>query len=313
VFPWAETDLFRFWERFPNPEKNDCAATWLIEQSRGLAEGLNTIHRYETTTATSLLDESGEHCSQRPLWCDTNVAHADKLFFGRHGDLKPENILWFPDHNSKGIGGFLKITDFGIAQFSTEDRWKPYRGGRPPNSPTYRSPEIDLNGDLSTACDIWALGCVYLQFITWYFGGCTYLNDFGSRRLAVDHGWASMKTDTFFTIEDISRTKKARVKPCVSEVSICTTPLSFLVADLLLQMIDELWSHYHCTSDFKKFITMIRENMLVVHPQDRLIEDKKPGLIVPGQIKLRRKSCGDIVRMLGDIKPRQDQEGDLTT
>jgi serine/threonine protein kinase len=138
-----------------------------------------------------------------------------KSFFGRHGDLKPENILWFPDQQSTGSHGILKITDFGITRFSSENNWN----GRVPNSPSYRSPEYDLSKKLSTACDIWALGCVYIQFIVWYYGGHNYLQHFGDRRLAIDKHWWNYKTDTFFTTYEESGVEKAKVKDSVKQVS----------------------------------------------------------------------------------------------
>jgi serine/threonine protein kinase len=305
VFPWAETDLFGYWKLFPGPQKDEATGTWLVEQSRGLAEGLYTIHRYQTVSGSSLLNVFGPATGQRSQESLRVVVRRESAgtphvnnFYGRHGDLKPENILWFPDPsgNSHGV---LKITDFGIARFKTEDRWS----GRPPNSLTYRSPEIDLDRKLSTACDVWALGCVYLEFITWYFGGQSYLEYFGRKRLAPDQRCATIPTDTFFTIYEESGVKKAKVK------------------DAVVQMVEELHEHQCCTEDFRVFLEIIRRDMLVVHqpnPPHQEVENLMllgsiPGsLSVPGQDSLRRKSCGEIHRLLGDIKPRRDQESVCT-
>jgi serine/threonine protein kinase len=305
IFPWAETDLFGYWKRFPDPSKDEATGTWLIEQCRGLVEGLYTIHRYETLSGTSLLNVFGLGTGQKSQESlrivrreSANISHT-KSFYGRHGDLKPENILWFPDPSGKSKG-ILKITDFGIARFNTENIWEHRRSGRAPNSPTYRSPEIDLEEKLSTACDVWALGCVYLLFITWYFGGECYLIHFGKKRYAVDHKWAGITTDTFFTIYEESGVKKAKVK------------------DAVVQMIEELHEHQRCTEDFRNFLEIIRRDMLVIHhpnpPHQEEIASHMPlgsipnSLNVPGQDSTRRKSCGDIHRLLGDIKPRCDQE-----
>jgi serine/threonine protein kinase len=309
IFPWAETDLFGYWKLFPDPLKDEATATWLIEQCRGIAEGLYTIHRYETISGTSLLHVFGLGTGQksqeslRPVRRESaNTSHA-KNFYGRHGDLKPENILWFPDPSGK-TNGVLKITDFGIARFNTENEWEHRCSGRPPNSPTYRSPEIDLEGRLSTACDVWALGCVYLQFITWYFGGESYLDQFGKKRFAIDDYWAGITTDTFFTIYEESGIKKAKVK------------------DAVVQMIEDLHEHQRCTEDFRTFLDIIRRDMLVVHHPNPPYQEEVASLMllgsipgslnVPGQDSPRRKSCGDIHRMLGDIKPRCDQDSVFT-
>jgi serine/threonine protein kinase len=128
IFPWADTDLFGYWQRFPDPPVDDETGIWLVEQCRGLASGLNTIHRYATLSGTSLLQffRSSERQEKQEAHKTTraegaNLTGAVRNFFGRHGDLKPENILWFPDTQSTGGHGTLKITDFGIARFSTEN------------------------------------------------------------------------------------------------------------------------------------------------------------------------------------------------
>ncbi|CAN9243956.1 unnamed protein product [Alternaria alternata] len=148
----------------------------------------------------------------------TGSANADRStrnLFGRHGDLKPQNILWYPDSQTTGGHGVLKITDFGVTRFNTENMWDTQKTGKLPNSPTYRSPESDLDGKLTTACDVWALGCVYLEFVAWYFGGYRLVQRFGEQRLAPDPRMANMRTDTFFTIVEREGEKTADVKPAV--------------------------------------------------------------------------------------------------
>ena len=150
---------------------------------------------------------------------------------GRHGDIKPKNILWFRDNTTNGGHGILKITDFGIARFTKENAPSKRERGLIPNSLTYRSPECDLpNGEISPQCDVWALGCVYLIFITWFFGGCRDIDEFASRRSAPDKFLPGYKmdipfeTDSFFTIvEDEFGRVSAKVKDCVTQVSLLYT------------------------------------------------------------------------------------------
>ncbi|KAJ8113697.1 hypothetical protein ONZ43_g5096 [Nemania bipapillata] len=97
----------------------------------------------------------------------------------RHGDLKPENILWFKDESGNGIGT-LKIGDWGLAKQhfrvtemrsnNTTTKWSTQR---------YEPPEeADILGDniltpdqsgrrRSRLYDIWALGCITLEFLVW--------------------------------------------------------------------------------------------------------------------------------------------------
>jgi hypothetical protein len=94
---------------------------------------------------------------------------------------------------------------------------------------------------------------------------------------------------------------------------------TFSIADVF-QAIEELREHHRCTQDFSDFLDMIKEDMLVVY-QHEVLESEKRRLALRksasepvGSTRLgniRRKSCGDVFRRLGDIKPRSDQEEDF--
>ncbi|KAJ3533864.1 hypothetical protein NM208_g7781 [Fusarium decemcellulare] len=228
IFPWAKADLLDYW-RLENPKPLEAerqqVLIWLAEQCRGLAEGLSFIHRYETVSFERLL-----HPTSFPLQSKSLVRRdGDKevrRLFGRHGDIKPANILWFPGHCSER--GILKITDFGIAEFSTQQEVNSNRRDSFANSPTYRPPETDLrigDGTVSASYDIWTLGCVYLEFLTWWLGGWASVDKFAKQRLDSDTGlWQtnslSFKSDAFFTItKDEAGKSQARVKTKVTEVS----------------------------------------------------------------------------------------------
>ncbi|KAH8640825.1 hypothetical protein IG631_03766 [Alternaria alternata] len=306
IFPWADADLFDYWKRRQEaPPEHDQTGAWVIEQCRGLADGLNSVHRYATFSGTSILDafklpsrnETDRH--QATYTGSANTDRSTRNLFGRHGDLKPQNILWYPDPQTTGGHGVLKITDFGVTRFNTENMWDTQKTGKLPNSPTYRSPESDLDGKLTTACDVWALGCVYLEFVAWYFGGYKLVQRFGEQRLAPDPRMANMRTDTFFTIVEREGEKTADVKPAV------------------LKVIEELREHHRCTGDYSNFLDMIKDDMLVTHSPEApgsvdgsLILQKSVSEPVgtPRLGYIRRKSCGDVFRRLGDINPRSDQE-----
>lgn len=84
----------------------------------------------------------------------------------RHGDLKPENILVFQRHNQPAI---WKIADLGLAKFHrdpTEKRFGPTSTRH--GTFSYEPPEfLQDHQPTSRLYDIWSMGCIILQLITW--------------------------------------------------------------------------------------------------------------------------------------------------
>lgn len=74
-----------------------------------------------------------------------------------HGDLKPENIL--VSSNEKNI----KIIDFGSSFTEKKGKYFNYIQTR-----YYRSPEVLLGLEVTTAIDIWSLGCIIYEMIRGY-------------------------------------------------------------------------------------------------------------------------------------------------
>ena len=73
-----------------------------------------------------------------------------------HQDLKPQNILFSGDYEK------VKLIDLGVSNHLDKTKATRKAGH---GTPRYMSPE-QLDGKLSFKCDIWALGCVLLQFST---------------------------------------------------------------------------------------------------------------------------------------------------
>lgn len=201
IFYWAEADLLHYWRQVnPMPSMQFPTLSWMAEQCQGIAAGLAKIHRFEL------------------------VPHQTNQFntsYGRHGDIKPQNILWFRDP-SNAHEGTLQITDFGHAESSWSPTLLRVRGSKAAFSPSYRPPECDVvDGLVSPSSDIWTLGCLYLEFVTWLFGGWSLVEEFSNRRLTIDPFYASVHTDTFFEIAPLKKTGNlgVSIKQAVLEVS----------------------------------------------------------------------------------------------
>ncbi|PVH74786.1 kinase-like protein [Cadophora sp. DSE1049] len=189
MFPYADCNLREYWNAKPLPPWNQVTAIWAIKQMRGLMDATCIIHNFQPT---------------HPL------EPATPKKYGRHGDLKPENILCVK--NLKDGSMNLQITDLGLGKFhgqNSRSKSRPTNG-----SPTYASPEIVLDIPVSRMYDIWSMGCVFLEFVTWLLQGPEGLNRFHEVRFG-DAG-DGVKDDTYYTIKETGDGKRAVVRPSVS-------------------------------------------------------------------------------------------------
>ncbi|KAI1184195.1 kinase-like domain-containing protein [Nemania serpens] len=239
VFEWAEQGSLRdFWHNNPDPTKlvGDVEA-WLIEQCSGIAQALEHLHGLAPIT---------------PRIGAPN-------FHMRHGDIKPENILVFtpsPKANthtethastvSKPSLGQLKLADFGLSKFHKSPTEEEV-GSSAAFSPTYRPPEMDIvESSISRSADIWSLGCVFLEFATWYVLGTAGLDAFGETRFHKSQNVPSrlgeIIEDTFFSVEKGRTGIKVLLNPAVSKTiaNLREQPRSTKVIRSFLDLIEKM-------------------------------------------------------------------------
>ncbi|KAI0487673.1 kinase-like domain-containing protein [Xylaria cf. heliscus] len=209
VFPWADGGgLHDLWTREPFRGENGVflkthqlttsaniiqdVVTWVAGQLSGLTGrlGLGFLHNTQDIT------------SPRPTLV---VPEEDEKKYGIHGDTKPHNILYFEqERNGNGnTFGLFKISDFGFTGFHSElSRSQPQPPG--PYSAAYRAPEYGgSTAYLSRKYDIWSLGCVMLQFLTWLISGPKSLRQFDKSRLQdMDQNDLNVRDEKFFMITE---------------------------------------------------------------------------------------------------------------
>jgi serine/threonine protein kinase len=217
ILPWAEVDLEQYWKsKWPTAPPE--IASWIKQQCCGIVEAVSHIHRYKTFSGTTMLDTNRPTSVRKESGQSTaSTGRRQRTLFGRHGDIKPANILWFPGPSSDTLFGILKVSDFGTARFSDNEQVAVEDKSSVPNSRAYQSPECVLpDGKISSQCDVWALGCVFLEFVCWYFGGRELLLTFERDRR---HFY---ETASFFTTmkHDTPPLVCAELKPPVTEVSL---------------------------------------------------------------------------------------------
>ena len=158
MFEWADGgNLRNLWKKHSHPKLSESLLKDTVKQLFGLAEALRAAHNLNQTGASY-----------------------------RHGDLKPENILWFPDNSEIGI---LKIGDWGVAkEHNVVTEMRPSKTTAEYGTRRYESPEVETGvrssflGQAtkrrSRLYDIWAMGCITLEWIVWLLYGIDELQRF---------------------------------------------------------------------------------------------------------------------------------------
>jgi serine/threonine protein kinase len=239
IFPMAQEDLRSFWSIRENPIPDKDAISWMLQQTRGIADGLSKIHNYNLSS-------------------DSKKDFPDALgrYYGRHGDIKPENILCFNQNCDEGQGpsthARLVIADFGLMELhtaSSRSRVDPRSIG---GSPTYEAPERSLNMLISQAYDLWSLGCVYMEFMTWLLTGPTGVRQFADARRSFNTRDRTID-DAFFShlIPGPDGTPRAIVKKAVS------------------RQIAVLRQDDRCSPALQHLLDLMQNKMLVINPRDR--------------------------------------------
>jgi len=182
--------------------------------------------------------------------------------YGIHGHAKAESILWLEWDDILVMSDFglnrLRADIFGgINSKKVDPSFSTIRNIY--RSATYCAPKSDIRGSrISPTSDIYSLGCVFLEFVTWYLEGWQSVNDdFPDRRLEEDvHGFVS---DTFFRIEGNPGDPGTPViKPEVKE------------------WIEKLKRNSKCSQYLVDFLDLIQSEMLHSDSQHRI---KSPRLV----------------------------------
>ena len=186
IFPCAEMNLRNFWMKF-KPRTDETGIMWFAEQSAGIASALARIHGPHDTGPRSSLKHLSSY--QKQINPAGRPRDPSPLRYGQHCDIKAENLLLFRPSGQAEFDDCLddfiiKISDFGLAGFDTSA--SPTQNGdehRVEGTGAYAAPEVfEGHAKVGQTRDIWALGCVYLEFITWLLGGWDLLSTFEANR-----------------------------------------------------------------------------------------------------------------------------------
>ncbi|KAH7002299.1 kinase-like domain-containing protein [Ilyonectria destructans] len=186
IFPCADHNLMEFWCTY-TPHQDAALrqriSNWMARQLNGLAHALQILHEFADFRAPS---------------------DKDPRRFGIHGDIKPQNILCFRNWNGEEDEfGFLQLADFGLAQYH-----KSISVNRVSSRKTwhkYAPPETGLDWPTGRPLDIWAMGCLFIEFTVWLNFGLPGLFEFNNERQAISLVLDIMRTNTFYDCYSLPR------------------------------------------------------------------------------------------------------------
>ncbi|KAH6672023.1 kinase-like domain-containing protein [Halenospora varia] len=263
IFPLAKSNLREYWEETPTPEFSLDTVSWFLQQCKGIASAIVAIHEFRPSKSRKQDASARGEANLSPgssrtspeenrLAPNSDVTESERLY-GRHGDIKPENILWLTENVSGKKQtcdgkGLLVLADFGLMDFHGKLTKSNINAGTITGSSLYAPPELTLRGNISRAYDVWSLGCVYLEFITWLVCGWEYLNKFLDVRgkTGID---GYICDDTFFTVVNDER--------------------GAIVRESVTEWVKDLRENGRCSQFVHDFLDLISNDMLVIDPRYR--------------------------------------------
>ncbi|KAK2609575.1 hypothetical protein N8I77_003071 [Diaporthe amygdali] len=240
---------------------------WLLSECLGIAEALVATHNL----------------------ADGHLERTNALL---HADIKPENILCFRDSGSNqlGIPVVLKLADFGEARRFEPN--KALKASQVAHVKTYRPPEHCPGSLITLKYDVWCLGCLFLDFVTWAILGQDGIDSFRRKREveeddpAVTEAPGQLIEDTFFkTVKQeptpllFNRLHWGRNRKLKVDSRRATTRYSLWasshvnvgtrVRDAVVSHLRVLRQHHRCSDRLEQVLLFVGGKMLVVDPGKR--------------------------------------------
>jgi serine/threonine protein kinase len=215
------------------PEFNEQIVLWSLRQMAGLACGLSEIHNFRVP-------------------CDFPAvvnASPREARYGLHGDIKPKNILYFRQRpNYEDPIGVLQIADFGLARLHRFESRSRVPSNTVIASPTYSPPDSMIGMFISRAYDMWCLGCVYLEFISWLILGVEAIHEFSNSRGTTYTQSTEFSDDFFYTkLGD-----------------------TVVVRQGVIDWVRELKGQQRCSQALLDLLELIMSKLIVIDPRKRI-------------------------------------------
>jgi serine/threonine protein kinase len=276
LFPYADNNLRGYWDHIGVPYWNRETCLWFLNQASGIASALNAIHNFEARVPL------GSEQDRRGKYLTVAIAEAK---FGRHGDIKPENILWFNEMQDAEHGGILQIADFGLGRFHRLESRSKVDPRSVAGSLSYSPPEVALGKAVSRAYDMWSLGCVFLEFVTWLLEGSSSIYKFSDQRLSKALDGA--QDDTFFSLTTDGKITTGAV-----------------MRGGVTSWIDRLRKHPQYSEMVRDLLDIVQNHLLVIDTERRM----KSDVLYKQLNKILNRAKTEEKYLLGDVRTQKSAD-----
>jgi serine/threonine protein kinase len=158
LFPLAQCNLEHYWHKVePAPKMDVDTVRWMSQQCHGITAAVGAIHNRRLGISS-------------PSFMESDMG-------SMHGNIKSTKVLWF--RSTRDPKGILVIGNTGLSTFKFHGSRSRIRS-EPMSIELYQAPEIVMKNSRAAKrdTDIWALGCLFLEMLTWLLGGRELLLEF---------------------------------------------------------------------------------------------------------------------------------------
>ncbi|CZR69811.1 uncharacterized protein PAC_19711 [Phialocephala subalpina] len=250
--PRPDCNLRTYWWKHPHVVYDESSVTWTLKQLNLIAGAVDWVH-------TTPLPDS-------PLIRLKYNAVDDSSQYRCHGEISSHNILWYGDDllgaKQGVVGGSLKVIDFVVRRLAItsagmnarlED--SSYRHFNPNNAPEGHL--VPKSTVLTKAFDIWQLGCLYLEFVTWLLQGFTGVDEFEDFREVYDPD-IRIFDEYFYDVTVIEGVPGPNGKGHA------------IASKKVVEWVDKLHRLPHCSQSIHDVLDLVMEHLLVIDPEKRM-------------------------------------------
>ncbi|KAI1366338.1 hypothetical protein F5Y08DRAFT_337730 [Xylaria arbuscula] len=245
-----DRSLRRFWYDNPEPAQlTGDVEIWLIKQCWRISELLQKVHERDRRLATRLYYAGNNRYFVEP---DTIISLASK------------QALRDPDKPLVSEPGFSnpELPDFDLVSIPNAQIGGGAVGWLTNRSYTYRPPEVDIENALfSESADVWSLGCVFLEFVTWYVLGVAGLREFVEDQLATKkHSLPILNLSEDFIVKDTFFSIRGRGSSNAFAIQ----------SPAITKLIAKIRGHSRSTRTIRAFLDLIDLGMLEISKEKRV-------------------------------------------